>query len=204
MHVDSGSVTIEHSARPGATVTSSSTRAWRSPSDQEHLSGGTLAIRSSCGSQVLNTNCTRNYVVRLQPTVSLLVVTGQGDVDISGVQGRLDLKSGQGDITVTGRHGAMTASTGQGSISASALGSGPTTVESGQGDVDLRFLTPPTRVSATSGQGSVSIEVPRGFDSYQVHASSGQGSVTNRVNESPTSARIVRATSGQGDVDISY
>jgi hypothetical protein len=65
-------------------------------------------------------------------------------------------------------------------------------------------MAPPTRVSAISGQGGVTVELPRGRTSYQVQATSGQGSVTNSVGDNPASARVIDASSGQGDVTVDY
>ena len=68
----------------------------------------------------------------------------------------------------------------------------------------VELTVPPNRVSASSGQGDVTVELPRGPNFYQVQATSGQGNVSNTVGDDPASVRVVRATSGQGDVTVRY
>jgi hypothetical protein len=204
LDISSGSVTLERSSGPNTIVTSSGSRGLTIPSDHEAVSKGVLVILSSCGASLFSAHCNRNYTLRVEATDAVTVNTGNGNIDIVRTGGALNLSSGQGDVTVTGKHRSLRASSGQGNVSASALGAGSTSAVSGQGDVDLRFLAPPDKVSASSGQGNVDIELPPGFSTYQVHISSGQGSATNEVAESTGSTKVIRATSGQGDVDVHY
>jgi hypothetical protein len=204
VEVDNGSVTIERSAGPGTSVDSSGTRGVTTPTDVERLTGGTLAIRSSCGSTLLNNHCTRHYVLRVEPNVSLHISSQQGNVNVSGVDGSLVLHSDEGDVTVTGGTGALRASTQQGNVSASGRGGQPVSAHSGQGDVALGFVTPPTQVTASSDQGNVIVAVPKGSGPYQVHSSSEQGNVSTTVAEDTASRRVIRASSAQGDVTVSY
>jgi hypothetical protein len=78
------------------------------------------------------------------------------------------------------------------------------TVHSDQGDVAVEVTTPPKRLTASSGQGNVTVELPRGPISYQVYTSSNQGNVSDGVNISPASRRVVSASSEQGDVTVGY
>jgi hypothetical protein len=78
------------------------------------------------------------------------------------------------------------------------------TATSGQGGVDLGFASPPSRVKASSDQGDVTVGLPPGNLSYQVHATSDQGAITVGVLNDTASLRIVQASSGQGDVKVSY
>lgn len=75
---------------------------------------------------------------------------------------------------------------------------------SGEGDVDLDFTKFPERVTGSSAEGNVIVDLPRGPETYQVRASSGEGSVTNGVAEDSLSPRVVIATSSEGDVSVSY
>ncbi len=204
VEVGRGSVTVERSAGPDTVVETSGTRGLTSPSDLERVSGRTLTIRSSCGWTFSNNRCSRDYVLKVPPSATLHINTGQGNVGVVGVDGALAVNSGEGDVTVRDGTGPLRATSGQGSVSADGLRSQDVYAESGQGDVDLGFLAPPRRVAANSGQGSVSIELPKGPDTYQIHDSSSEGTTTSTVNESSSSPRIIHATSGQGDVTVRY
>jgi hypothetical protein len=204
IHVASGSVTIHRTAGTRTVVATSGSRGLQEPTDFERVTGGNLAIRSDCGSVVLSNNCTRNYVVHVSPDVSVTIDTGQGNVVVSAMHGPLTLHTGQGDVSVRGVVGTLRATTGQGNISGTDLRPHSVDVQSGQGDVDLAFVLAPTKVVASSSQGNVTVVLPRGAPSYQVHASSGQGVVSNTVAENAVSSRQIRVTSGQGDVTVRY
>ena len=64
----------------------------------------------------------------------------------------------------------------------------------------MDLITPPTLINATSGQGSVTLEIP---SSYQVHASSGEGNVSDGVADNPASDRIFNLTSGRDVTSVS-
>jgi hypothetical protein len=205
VHVTSGDITIEPSTGADTEVATSGVHGLTYPTDQERVVGHTLFITSSCGLLVpFDNRCSRDYTVRLQPHVGVTVDSEQGSINVTGLDGSLSVHSDQGDVTVIGGSKTLVASSGQGDVTVSRSGATSLSVHSGQGDVSVDLMAPPTRVSASSGQGGVTVELPRGRTSYQVQASSGQGSVTNRVGNNPASARIIDASSGQGDVIVGY
>jgi hypothetical protein len=202
--IENGSVTIEPDAGGDAVVESSGVNGLSSPSDVERVSGGTLVVRSSCATKFFENHCTRNYVLRVPPDVRVDTDTDSGDVTARDLTGALTLRSGQGDVTVEGATGSVQLSSGQGDVTATGLTGATAVAFSGQGEVRLGFLAAPRVVNASSGQGDVSIVLPRGPVAYQVHAASSQGLVMDKVAVNPTSRQTVRATSGQGDVSVSY
>jgi hypothetical protein len=204
VEVDSGSVTIERGPGPNITVETSGSRGLQSPSDEEHVAAGTLVIRSRCGSNFISNWCSRDYVLQVPPQVSVAASSGQGDLMVVGVEGPLDLHSGEGSVSVVGSSGAIRASSGQGDVSGTRLSGRSVTATSGEGGVDLGFIAPPSQVTASSGQGDVSVNLPQDNLSYQVHASSAQGAATVAVLNDPASPRVVRASSGEGNVDVQY
>jgi len=103
--------------------------------------------------------------------------TGDGSIRLEGVDGTLDVDSGDGSITAAGTFGSLRAKSGDGSITIHARGgSAPA------GDWDI-----------TTGDGSVTIELPDGFGA-DVDAHTGDGSV--HVNGLPltTSGSIGKNT----------
>jgi Putative adhesin len=204
IEVDNGSITVEAGSGPAVVVETSGSRGWQWPSDHEQVSAGTLAIHSSCGTTVFSDRCSRNYVLRVPPQISVTASSGQGDLMVAGVDGPLDLHSGEGAVSVVGGSDAMRLSSDQGDVSAIQLDSQSVTATSGQGAVDLGFASTPSRVTAISDQGDVTIGLPRGTVSYRVHANSDQGAVTVGVLNDSASPRVVQASSGEGDVDVRY
>ncbi len=205
VHVTSGDISIEPSTDADTEVATSGVHGLTYPTDQERVVGHTLFITSSCGSSVpFNNRCSRDYVLRLQPHVGVIVHSEQGSINVRGLDGPLSVHSDQGDVTIAGGSNTLVASSGQGDVTVSRSRATSLSVHSGQGDVFIDLMAPPTRVSAISGQGGVTVELPRGRTSYQVQATSGQGSVTNSVGDNPASARVIDASSGQGDVTVDY
>ena len=93
---------------------------------------------------------------------------------------------------------------GEGNISAVGLHARQLDADTSEGDVDLGFAIPPGRVTASSAEGSITIELPRGPASYQVLAGTAEGNVSTTVNEDSTSQRVIRARSAEGDVTVAY
>jgi hypothetical protein len=201
--IGSGSVTIERGTGSASVVDSSGTRGLSFPTDMERVAGSTLVIRSHCGSALVNNYCNRNYIVKVDRAVSVAIVTGQGDVSVNAIDGPLTLNTGEGAVTVRHASGTLQAFTGQGDISATDLRAPAASVRSGEGDIDLGFTHAPRRTVASSSQGDVTVQLPRGL-SYQVDASSGEGNVSKSVAENPVSHRLVRVSSGEGDVTVRY
>jgi hypothetical protein len=203
VRVGTGSVTIEPATGSRTVVTTWGTRGLSWPTDRERVSGRSLVVSSTCGSFSIN-NCTRNYVIHIQPEVSVTIDSGQGTIVVDAVRGPLTLNSGDGNVSVRDGDGVVRATTGQGNISLSGQRADTVDVGSGQGDGDLGLAAAPARVTASSSQGNVTVQLPRGSVSYRVHASTDQGVVSNTVAQNPASHRDVRATSDQGDVTVRY
>lgn len=89
--------------------------------------------------------------------------TGSGSVTakLEGPCGKVSLEAGSGDIDFTGAAAAFSAEAGSGSVSASGL-SGPATIETGSGDVEVRIaaLSATDRVRAETGSGEVRLALP--------------------------------------------
>jgi Putative adhesin len=204
VEVSSGEITVERSAGADTVVTTSGVHGLTLPTDEERLVGRTLVIRSSCGSVPFNDRCTRNYVLHVQAGVILTVVSGQGDVNVTGTDRAVSAHADQGDVTISGGSGTLQASSGEGDVTVSRSAATSVSVHSDQGDVAIDMISPPTRLTASSGQGNVTVKLPRGPTSYQVHASSGEGNLSDTIDTNPTSTRVVNASSAQGDVTIGY
>jgi hypothetical protein len=203
IHLYNGSVTIEHASGRETVVESSGSRGFARPTNVERVLGHTLSITSTCAFHFVNF-CTRNYVVHVPTSVPITVATGQGSVTVARINGPVSINTGQGDVTVLGARGSATVTTGQGNVTMRDITAPRVNASSGQGDVAIDVLSPPTSLTTSTAQGSIDIELPRGADSYRVRETSAQGSVNDYVDESPTSFRVIHASSGQGDVTIRY
>ncbi len=203
IHLYNGSVTIEHARGLDTVVENSGSRGFAKPTNVERVIGHTLSITSTCSLHFVNF-CTRDYVVHIPNSVPITVVTGQGNVTVARINGSVSVSTGQGDVTVLGARGSAKVTTGQGSVTMRDIAAPQVNASSGQGDIAIAVLTPPTSLTASTAQGGIDLEVPRGADTYQVRETTAEGSVHDYVDESPTSLRVIHASSGQGDITVRY
>ena len=95
----------------------------------------------------------------------------------------------------------VTAKSGDGDVDATALDSPKVRLQSGNGDVNGSFSTPPTSLVASSGSGDVTLIVPN--TTYALHATSGNGSVNDQsISVDDRAPRRIVASSGNGDVTV--
>jgi hypothetical protein len=59
-------------------------------------------------------------------------------------------------------------------------------------------------VDVTDGSGDITLILPRGSTAYQVRARSASGDVGDTVKTSSSSPNVIIASSGSGDISISY
>lgn len=143
-----------------------------------------------------NTMRSARLIVSLPATSDILARSGDGSIDIGGVGGRLELRSGDGSIRGRDLNGNVTVHTGDGSIRLDGVhgalnvdtGDGSIVVagqltsvraRSGDGSVSIRAQsgsTPSGDWDITTGDGSVTVELPEGFGA-ELDAHSGDGRV---------------------------
>jgi hypothetical protein len=263
--VDSGSVTIEHGRGATTVVDTTGTRASRTPTDDEHLIGSTLHLRSGCGSVVVQGGgtetfggpyCRRNFRIRVPGDVSVTATVDTGNLLVSGMHGAVTATVGTGNVFVTGDVGSLHVSTFSGSVvvrredgsldASTGTGDvfladarGPVTVHSTTGNVaisnasasvhvaegtgsitatglagstfvgtlrdgniEVSFTTAPKEVDASTQTGSISVRLPYGDARYQLHLKSGTGRVLPGIPNDPSSTRVIRALTVNGNVIV--
>jgi hypothetical protein len=133
--------------------------------------------------------------------------TGDGRVSVRGVEGDLAVRTGDGSIHLDNVNGAVSAASGDGSIEVNGVVR-ELKVRSGDGRVRVRAEGPgPTADwSLATGDGSVVLEVPEGFNA-DLDAATGDGSVNvSDVPFSGTSSerqrRVARGRIGNGGPTI--
>jgi hypothetical protein len=153
------------------------------PSQERHtLTGGHLDVVSRCPDQVLG-SCHASYHVTVPDNVPVMIETGRGTVDLSGVRASVEVSTGSGAITATGFCGfSLRASSDAGDVSAVS--------ECSADRLELRSRT-----------GDVRAVVPVGR--YEVDAQSDSGTTRIRgltvVDDAPFQ---VQALSTSGDVSV--
>lgn len=94
--------------------------------------------------------------IRVPAGIRLSVVSGNGDVSVTGAQAELVARSGNGRVRVSGTAGEVEAASGNGEVTVENV-RGPVQANSGNGDV--RVTTAQGPVSARSGNGDLLIRM---------------------------------------------
>lgn len=253
IRVSNGTVTVERATGSTTIVDTTGIRASRTPTDDEHLVGSTLYLRSSCGAG-FESYCSRDYRVRVPGDVSLVVTDPAGNLLVSGMHGSVKATIGTGNVSVSDEVGPLKVSARSGSIVARhvdgsvdaitgtgdvllADARGPVSVQSSNGNmaisnastsvhvtagtgsvvatglagsafsatvqngnIGLSFTTAPHDVAATTRTGSVTVRVPFNDIRYQLHLKTDTGRVVSGIPNDPSSTRVIRELTANGDV----
>lgn len=107
----------------------------------QEATGGVLRIEARCGGSL---DCRVDHELQVGPQVSVVLQVDDGDVELDGVLGDLDVEVGLGKVT-----GAL-------------LGGAQVEVRTEGGSIDLGFTTAPQRLTANAAAGDVTLRVPNG------------------------------------------
>jgi hypothetical protein len=133
--------------------------------------------------------------VRMPKNADLQIHTGDGDIDVSEVNGEVQLQSGDGKIRVTRINGDVDLHSGDGSINADAL-KGRIKLHTGDGSIEASNLD--GKCEATTGDGG--IRLTGRFDGLDLR--SGDGGVTARAESGSTLTSTWSIRTGDGPVDL--
>lgn len=166
-------------------------------------------------------NCDLNATFAVPPGTPLVLDTGGGNMNISGIQNTVMLTSSGGDVSLADSGSAATVDSGGGNLSLSRLGGKLTfttsggdvdggdltspnvALDTGGGNVTLTFTRPPADLSITSSGGDVTIVLPRGNTQYAISEDTAGGDYRNTVPSNDAAANKITVHSGGGNVSIS-
>jgi hypothetical protein len=181
LDVGTADVEIVGGASTGVEVRRTAEFAFGHPPEQtRRLAGDVLQISSRCPDTVIGT-CDASYRIGVRDNVQVTIITTDGRVRVSGLNGSARIQTGSGAVTVDGFCGFLLTAT------------------SASGDVTGAAACSPDRMDVRSSNGDVHAIVPAGR--YRVDASSSRGSVQVRnLTETDDAPFAVQAISGSGDV----
>ncbi|WP_431965779.1 DUF4097 family beta strand repeat-containing protein [Actinacidiphila sp. bgisy160] len=151
------------------------------PTTRHRVEDGTLElVGSGCGD---SSPCRVDYTVTVPAAMPVTVRLDNGDVDVEGVTGPVDL------------------TTRNGGVRGASLGAREATLKSANGTVEAAFTAAPKEVDAGTGNGAVTVTVPAGR-SYDVHATADVGMREVSVPADPSSPHRITATTRTGVVTV--
>jgi DUF4097 and DUF4098 domain-containing protein YvlB len=136
---------------------------------------------------------------------STIQITAQGgNVGIGNVNGPTRVDTGGGDLTAISLTGSLQVVAQGGNVDVEGLTSSQVNVQSGGGDINLIFNTVPKDLQITAQGGNINVVLPAGSTTYDISTPDTEGGNVNYPSalDSPTSANVISADSGGGDINI--
>ena len=146
--------------------------------------GGATRLEAACR-PLLSPGCGVDVTITVPEGTAVDLLTGSGDVDVSGLDGAVAVRTGSGDVEVE------------------RLRTQDLTVRSNSGDVEATFARPPFAVKVATGSGDVDLGLPQTRTPYAVDARSESGEVDDAIPATDAQdARVVRVRTQAGDVEV--
>ena len=135
-----------------------------------------------------NVEASADFEIRLPRGVRIAVVSGNGDVSVTGATAEVAATSGNGVVRVASTGGPVRASSGNGDIDVTQAG-GEVTARSGNGDINIVTGTGP--VSAHTGNGRIDARMSSLSGTADMAFRTGNGDVT-----------VVLPSDFEGEIDV--
>jgi len=146
----------------------------------------------------INSNRSVNLILSVPRKINLQAKSGDGGVRLEGLEGRIDVKSGDGGINGHDLAGDVYVRTGDGAVTLDSV-NGRLDLNTGDGGIQVGGTL--TKLSAHTGDGSVSVRASQGSrtdDDWDV--TSGDGSVTLELPDGFSAS--VDAHTGDGGITV--
>ena len=164
------------------------------------MKGDRLILRMKCSGVIAD--CSVKHRIEVPRGVAVKVEDGDGSVRAQGFTDALSVRTHDGSVHVTDSTGPLVLRSGDGSVHAE-VSSRQVRATTGDGSLDLELGAVPDLVAAGSGDGSVTIALPKdGGAKYRVTTKTGDGSVDVSVPRDSSSSHVVTAHTGDGKVTV--
>jgi len=171
------------------------------PTVRVRQQGDVLTVSSSCPFQV-GIGCTGRVRLQVPAGIDVRANTSDGGLTLRDLTGPVDASTADGDIHAIALTGELAFAVKDGSVDASGIRTGTVAAQSADGDVTLSFAVPPTTVTGSSKDGSITILVPRDKTAYDVDLSVNDGSRNVDVPTDPESDRHITLSAADGSLTV--
>ena len=194
-----GSVRVTATDGDEIVVTADISDGLRATAERREIVDGVLELRASCpnfGSDF----CGVEYRLEVPRHLDIVAHADNGPIEVTGMDGRLDLNADDGRIELTRISGPLVVSNDNGRITASQMTSPTVDAENDNGAIELEFLAPPMTVDASTDHGSVDVVVPDDGEVYAVEMDVDNGNTDNSIPTDPDSPRRITLQTDNGDI----
>ncbi|MDF6021392.1 DUF4097 family beta strand repeat-containing protein [Streptomyces sp. JH34] len=164
------------------------------------LEGDELKLEVKCRAVI--SNCEAHHEVKVPRGLALTVEGDNGEVVAAGFATALKISADNGAVGVRDASGPLELHADNGSIEAERITGRSVIARSDNGTVELGFSAVPDLVDTVSDNGSVSVTLPGGKQTYAVSAEADNGDVSVDVPRSGSSGHVVKARSDNGEVTV--
>jgi hypothetical protein len=163
-------------------------------------SGGRLTVKIKAG---FFARCEVDLSLRVPAKLDVTAKVGDGDIEITGLEGKMKITSGNGDIQILGIIEELDLTSANGDVSVTGLVGTRSIVKTGNGDIELAWSKVPDTgtVEVKSGNGDTVLRLPAG-SRIKTRYKTGYGSFKNELGDSPGAQFEVSGSSGAGDVEL--
>lgn len=206
LHIADGSVTVRGTDTEEVRVSVRIDDGLLPTDDRAELQGDRgeiLVLRADCP-PVVSRFCAAHYTLEVPRSVAVTVSTGDGRVDVSGIDAPVTLRSADGAVVVDDLGGPLTLHSADGSLVGTNLRSQIVEADTIDGRVELRFRSAPLSVEASTVDGSVEVVVPDDGEAYRVDLSTMDGATESLVRTAPDAERSITGSSYDGRVTVRY
>lgn len=167
------------------------------------LDGSTLKLSLVCSGVTLN--CEATDVVTVPDDVDIKLEASGSRVRMTGVRQDIDASlSADASLKIEDPAGRLRLKNPGSSITVTGARSSDVEADAGvDGRVSLSFAGPPTRVAAKVRDGSVTVVVPDGAETYRLDLSGNNRAKSQPVVHDPKSSRSITVRAGDGTVRVS-
>ncbi|KPC84661.1 MULTISPECIES: DUF4097 family beta strand repeat-containing protein [Streptomyces] len=164
------------------------------------LEGDELRLEVKCRAMI--SNCEAYHQVKVPRGMALTVQGDNGEVTAAGFDVPLKISADNGGVDVRDVSGPLELHADNGSIEAQRVSGGSVIARSDNGSVRIGLTRVPDLVDTVSDNGSISIDLPAGKNTYAVSAEADNGEVSVDVPRSESSRHVVKARSDNGEVTV--
>ncbi|MEW2098472.1 DUF4097 family beta strand repeat-containing protein [[Kitasatospora] papulosa] len=164
------------------------------------LEGDELKLEVKCRAVI--SNCEAYHEVKVPRGLAVTVQGDNGRVGAVGFAEPLKISADNGGVTVRDASGPLEMHADNGSIEAERISGRSVIARSDNGTVELGFAEVPDLVDTVSDNGSISVTLPGGKETYAVSAEADNGDVSVDVPRSESSEHVVKARSDNGEVTV--
>ncbi|WP_037685881.1 DUF4097 family beta strand repeat-containing protein [Streptomyces aureocirculatus] len=163
-----------------------------SPEVTWKMDGDRLTFRMKCGGVI--SNCAAKHRVVVPRGVAVTVLNDDGEVTATGFREPLRIRTSDGSVTVKDARGPLDLRSADGSVRAVGVTSKRVSATSQDGSVRLELASAPDRVQARSQDGSVTVALPVTGSGAGAEKGGSGSSVSYRVD--------TRTVDGGADVSV--